>query len=106
MTAVAGTFTTVEHTTPAPKIDHTVAMGLNGAEFFHHPWELSVRAAKGLPFTAEAPSAVGAHRLGPSHHPQVHGLPTDPAFFETSSGRSARLHERAVPGGTPGSGER
>ena len=27
-------------------LDHTVAMGVGGAEFFAHPWELGVRKAK------------------------------------------------------------
>jgi enoyl-CoA hydratase/carnithine racemase len=49
-------------------IDNTVAMGVCGAEFFHHPWELGVRAAKEMLFTSEAVSAADAHRLGMVNH--------------------------------------
>ena len=34
-------------------LDHTVAMGVGGAEFFAHPWELGVRKAKEFLFTAD-----------------------------------------------------
>lgn len=49
-------------------IDNTVAMGVCGAEFFHHPWELGVRTAKELLFTSDALSAADAHRLGMVNH--------------------------------------
>lgn len=55
-------------TDDAEFIDNTVAMGLNGAEFFNHPWELGVRRAKEMLFTAEAVSASEAHRLGMVNH--------------------------------------
>ena len=48
--------------------DNTVEMGVAGAEFFNHPWELGVRAAKELLFTSESLSAADAHRLGMVNH--------------------------------------
>ena len=45
-------------------IDNTVAMGVCGAEFFSHPWEVGVRKAKEMLFTSDALSAQEAHRLG------------------------------------------
>ena len=49
-------------------IDNTVSMGLNGAEFFNHPWELGVRKAKEMLFTSESVSAHDAFRLGMINH--------------------------------------
>ena len=49
-------------------IDNTVAMGVCGAEFFHHPWELGVRAAKEMLYTSDALTAAEAHRLGMVNH--------------------------------------
>ncbi|MEO3827681.1 enoyl-CoA hydratase [Actinomadura sp. B10D3] len=49
-------------------IDNTVAMGVAGAEFFQHPWELGVRKAKELLFTSRPVSAADAHRLGMVNH--------------------------------------
>ena len=49
-------------------LDHTVAMGVGGAEFFAHPWELGVRKAKEFLFTADWLSATEAHRLGMVNH--------------------------------------
>ena len=45
-----------------------VAMGVGGAEFFAHPWELGVRKAKEFLFTADWLSATEAHRLGMVNH--------------------------------------
>ncbi|MGY0499346.1 enoyl-CoA hydratase [Nocardia sp. FBN12] len=45
-------------------IDNTVAMGVNGVEFFHHPWELGVRRAKEMLFTSDVVTAADAFRLG------------------------------------------
>ena len=45
-------------------IDNTVAMGVCGAEFFNHPWEIGVRKAKEMLFTSDAISADDAYRLG------------------------------------------
>jgi enoyl-CoA hydratase len=44
--------------------DNTVALGVPGAEYFNHPWELGVRKAKELLFTADFIDAHDAHRLG------------------------------------------
>ena len=49
-------------------IDNTVAMGVCGAEFFQHPWEVGVRAAKEMLFTSDALSADEARRLGMVNH--------------------------------------
>jgi len=48
--------------------DNTVNMGIAGAEFFNHPWELGVRKAKEFLFTADSFSAEEAHRLGMVNH--------------------------------------
>jgi enoyl-CoA hydratase len=44
--------------------DPVVEMGVCGVEYFAHPWELGVRKAKELLFTADAFSAEEAHALG------------------------------------------
>jgi enoyl-CoA hydratase len=49
-------------------IDNTVAMGVCGAEFFQHPWEVGVRKAKEMLFTSAALSAAEAWRLGMVNH--------------------------------------
>jgi enoyl-CoA hydratase len=41
-----------------------VSMGVSGAEFFAHPWELGVRKAKEMLFTSDAIGAEEALRLG------------------------------------------
>jgi enoyl-CoA hydratase len=49
-------------------LDNTVSMGVGGAEFFGHPWELGVRKAKEMLFTADWLSAQDAWRLGMVNH--------------------------------------
>lgn len=49
-------------------IDNTVAMGVCGAEFFNHPWEVGIRKAKEMLFTSDALSADDAFRLGMVNH--------------------------------------
>jgi len=49
-------------------LDNTVAMGVGGAEFFAHPWELGARKAKEMLFTADWVSADDAKRLGMVNH--------------------------------------
>lgn len=49
-------------------IDNTLAMGVCGAEFFNHPWELGVRKAKEMLFTSDAVTADEAWRLGMVNH--------------------------------------
>ena len=44
--------------------DNTVAMGVAGAEFFHHPWEVGARKAKEMLFTSGSISAREAEQLG------------------------------------------
>lgn len=44
--------------------DPVVAFGLNGHEFFVHPWELGHRLAKQMLFTGEAITASKAERIG------------------------------------------
>lgn len=43
-------------------------MGVCCAEFFHEPWELGIRKAKEMLFTADFFSAEEAHRLGMVNH--------------------------------------
>ncbi len=49
-------------------LDHSVAMGVGGAEFFAHPWEMGVRKAKEFLFTADWLKADEAYRLGMVNH--------------------------------------
>ena len=49
-------------------IDPVVGMGVCGIEYFAHPYELGVRKAKELLFTADWWSAEEAHRLGMVNH--------------------------------------
>jgi enoyl-CoA hydratase len=48
--------------------DPVVALGVNGVEWFAHPYELGPRKAKELLFTADSWSAAEAHRLGMVNH--------------------------------------
>lgn len=48
--------------------DNTVAMGVGGAEFFAHPWEIGVRKAKEMLFTADELTAAEAKALGMVNH--------------------------------------
>jgi enoyl-CoA hydratase len=43
-------------------------MGVNGVEYFAHPWELGARKAKELLFTGDWVTAADAHRLGMVNH--------------------------------------
>lgn len=49
-------------------IDNTVSMGVSGAEFFNHPWELGARKAKEMLFTSGIITAEDAFRLGMVNH--------------------------------------
>ena len=49
-------------------LDNTVSMGVAGAEFFNHPWELGVRKAKEMLFTSAVVPAEEALRLGMVNH--------------------------------------
>ena len=44
--------------------DPVVAMGVNGVEYFAHPWEFGARKAKELLFTGDWVTAADAERLG------------------------------------------
>ena len=44
--------------------DPVVAFGLNGHEYFVHPWEVGARQAKEMLFTGDAISAERAYQLG------------------------------------------
>ena len=48
--------------------DNTVSMGVAGAEFFSHPYEVGVRKAKEMLFTADFLTAEEVHRLGMVNH--------------------------------------
>jgi enoyl-CoA hydratase len=49
-------------------MDNTAMLGVAGAEFFNHPWELGVRKAKEMLFTSDFLDAQEAHRLGMVNH--------------------------------------
>src|SRR3984957_12836672 len=49
-------------------VDPVVGMGVCGVEFFNHPYELGIRKAKELLFTADVWDAGEAHRLGMVNH--------------------------------------
>jgi enoyl-CoA hydratase len=48
--------------------DPVVGMGVNGVEYFAHPWELGARKAKELLFTGDFIGAEDAMRLGMVNH--------------------------------------
>jgi enoyl-CoA hydratase len=48
--------------------DPVAAFGLNGHEYFVHPWEVGARKAKEMLFTGEPFTAAEAHRLGMVNH--------------------------------------
>lgn len=48
--------------------DNTVSMGVSGAEFFNHPFEVGVRKAKEMLFTSDFLTAAEVHRLGMVNH--------------------------------------
>jgi len=48
--------------------DPVVGMGVNGVEYFAHPWEFGARKAKELLFTGDWVTADEAHRLGMVNH--------------------------------------
>jgi len=48
--------------------DPTVAFGVNGVEYFAHPWELGPRKAKELLFTGQAFTAEECRALGMVNH--------------------------------------
>jgi enoyl-CoA hydratase len=48
--------------------DPVVGMGVNGVEYFGHPWELGARKAKELLFTGDWVSAEDARLLGMVNH--------------------------------------
>lgn len=49
-------------------IDNTVAMGVCGAEFFNHPYEVGIRKAKEMLFSSSELNAADAHALGMVNH--------------------------------------
>lgn len=53
--------------------DNTVLMGVNGVEYFHHPYELGSRKAKEMLFRSSWISAQEAHRLGMVNHVVTRG---------------------------------
>ena len=48
--------------------DPVVGMGVNGVEYFGHPWEFGARKAKELLFTGDFVSASDAHLMGMINH--------------------------------------
>ncbi len=57
--------------------DPVVAFGVNGVEYFAHPWEVGVRKAKEMLFTGEALSSEEAKALGMVNHVVPNGELTD-----------------------------
>lgn len=49
-------------------IDLTVDFGVNGVEWFAHPWELGIRRAKEMLFTGDPVTAAEAYNLGMVNH--------------------------------------
>ncbi|WP_421849345.1 enoyl-CoA hydratase [Novosphingobium sp.] len=49
-------------------VDPVVALGVAGVEYFAHPFELGIRKAKELLFTADVFDAAEAHRIGMINH--------------------------------------
>lgn len=45
-------------------VDHAVSFGIDGVEYFAHPWEMGPRKAKEFLFTSDWMTAAEAHRLG------------------------------------------
>lgn len=45
-------------------VDHAVSFGIDGVEYFAHPWELGPRKAKEFLFTGDWMTAAEAYRLG------------------------------------------
>jgi len=48
--------------------DPVVVFGVNGVEYFAHPWELGVRKAKEMLFTGQPVTSREAHMLGMVNH--------------------------------------
>jgi len=48
--------------------DMTVEFGVNGVEWFNHPWEFGIRKARELLFPGDAIEASEANRLGMVNH--------------------------------------
>ncbi len=48
--------------------DPVVAFGVNGVEYFAHPWEVGARKAKEMLFTGDAITATEAYQLGMVNH--------------------------------------
>lgn len=70
--------------------DNAILMGVSGAEFFQHPWELGVRKAKEMLFTADVITAVEAHRLGMVNH-----VVTRSELADFTLGLASRIAEKS-----------
>ena len=69
--------------------DPTVGFGVNGVEYFAHPWELGARKAKEMLFTGDWVSASEAHALGMINHV----VPRD-SLHEFTLALAARIAKR------------
>ncbi|MGI9328583.1 MAG: enoyl-CoA hydratase [Pseudomonadales bacterium] len=69
--------------------DPTVNFGVNGVEWFSHPWELGIRKAKELLFTGDFLTAQEAHQLGMLNH-----VVAPEQLTEFTDGLAAKISER------------
>ncbi|WP_116996892.1 enoyl-CoA hydratase [Desertimonas flava] len=81
--------------------DPVVAMGVNGVEYFAHPWEFGARRAKELLFTGDFIGADDALRLGMVNHvvprAELHRFTLDlAARIATRPGFALKLAKESV----------
>ena len=69
--------------------DPVVAMGVNGVEYFAHPWEFGARKAKELLFTGDWVTAAEAERMG-----MVNRVVPATALREETHALAARIAQR------------
>lgn len=69
--------------------DPVVAMGVNGVEYFAHPWEFGARKAKELLFTGDWVTAAEAERMG-----MVNRVVPAVALREETLALAARIAQR------------
>lgn len=78
-------------TDDATFLDNTVSMGVAGAEFFNHPWELGLRKAKEMLFTSGVVTATEAAALG-----MVNRVVPRDELTDTAMGLAAQIAEKPL----------